>query len=113
MAASVNSFDVFDTLIARRSGAPHAVLQRLERASGVAGVAAARVAADQVLWHRGQPYTLADLWQEAGRALGLAAPDIRRLYADNPDARSKTIPRLENLGSNPTLYANPDLSLAP
>lgn len=32
--------------------------------------------------------------------------------ADNIDAQTKTIPRKENLGSNPTLYANPDASLA-
>lgn len=98
MTVAVNSFDVFDTLLARRSGSPEALLHRLEHESGVPGLAAARRAADQALWHRGQPYLLADLWQETGRALGLDAAQVQRL-ADREIAleHAEVIPITENL----------------
>ncbi|HTL29295.1 MAG TPA: type II secretion system protein [Tepidisphaeraceae bacterium] len=47
-----------------------------------------------------------------GHAESLTSNQFPRAYdtgADNVDAQSKIIPRLENLGGKPTLYANPDV----
>jgi predicted HAD superfamily hydrolase len=79
VARSVRTFDVFDTLIARRSVEPHCVLERLEARAGLPGLAAVRLAADRQLWAAGQPFSLADLWRETGRALGLDGPTTSRL----------------------------------
>jgi hypothetical protein len=76
---SVNTFDVFDTLIARRGVGPHAALDRLEAAAGMPGLKAARLAADRRLWDRGRPYTLADLWDEVRAELHLDAASAARL----------------------------------
>jgi hypothetical protein len=79
MARAVRTFDVFDTLIARRSVEPQRVLERLEARAGLPGLAAARLDADRRLWAAGRPFTLADLWRETGRALGLDAATTARL----------------------------------
>src|SRR5262245_51649047 len=79
MPAAVNSFDVFDTLIARRCVEPHRVFDRLEALAGLPGLAAARITADRRLGGRGQPYDLAAIWQEVRRALGLDAATADRL----------------------------------
>ncbi len=50
-----------------------------------------------------------------GHAEPIRNADFPRAYddgADNPEAKTKTIPRLENLGGNPTLYADPESALA-
>jgi hypothetical protein len=52
----IRGFDVFDTLIARRSVEPRRVLCRLEQRAGLPGLAAARLAADARLGARGRPY---------------------------------------------------------
>jgi prepilin-type N-terminal cleavage/methylation domain-containing protein/prepilin-type processing-associated H-X9-DG protein len=47
-----------------------------------------------------------------GHAESITSSQFPRAYdsgADNVDARSKAVPRAENLGGNYTLYANPDL----
>jgi len=47
MPRAVNSFDVFDTLIARSGVEPRGVLDWLESRAGVAGLAEARLQADR------------------------------------------------------------------
>jgi hypothetical protein len=94
----LNSFDVFDTLIARRSGEPAQVLRRLEACAGLPGLAAARLAADRLLGSRGRPYQLHDLWQEVRGALGLDAAATERLLALEVDLEhDEVIPIVENL----------------
>lgn len=66
----VNSFDVFDTLIARRSIHHQAVFRAVEAKSGIQGAEKARVAAEALLQDRGS-YSLDDIWTEAVHALGL------------------------------------------
>ena len=80
MSRSVKSYDVFDTLIARRSYDPRAVLAELEIRAGVPGLAQARLAADRKLGALGMPYTLRDMWQEVGRALHLSDHTVDQLY---------------------------------
>src|SRR5260221_9611164 len=79
MSLAVNSFDVFDTLIARRCVEPRRVLDKLEVRSGIPGLAAARLAADRQLGVEGRPYTLTEIWQQVGRVSGLDTPTIQRL----------------------------------
>src|SRR5262245_20114646 len=98
MPHTVNSFDVFDTLIARRGGDPRSVLDALEARAGRPGLAAARLAADRRLGARGQPYTLRDIWHEVRRALGLADADADRLLdLEVRLEHDAVIPVVENL----------------
>jgi hypothetical protein len=79
MPRSINSFDVFDTLIARRSGEPHSILIQLESRANLPGLASHRLAADQTIGARGQPYELQAIWNEVGRTMGLDASTIAGL----------------------------------
>jgi hypothetical protein len=98
MANRVNSFDVFDTLIARRCVEPHNILSLLETRSGHAGLAAARIAADRRLGEKGQPYTLVEMWRELGRAIGLADDVVAGLLAlELQIEHEEVIPVIENL----------------
>lgn len=73
------SFDIFDTLIARRCIWPGAVFDEVERRSGLAGVAAARRAAEASFGDR--EYTLADIHALLARQLGLDAAQAQALMA--------------------------------
>ncbi len=64
------SFDLFDTLIARRCVAPTAMWADLERTSGVAGLAQARMAQGHRLWSEGAQHTTVDMYEAALRTLG-------------------------------------------
>jgi len=98
MSRFTKSFDVFDTLIARRSVEPRKVLHKLEARAGLPGLAAARLAADQRLGSRGQPYYLCDIWQEVGQALHLDAAAIDRLLQlEIQIEHEEVIPITENL----------------
>src|SRR5262245_25638893 len=79
MTHTVNSFDVFDTLIARRSVHPHALLSQLDVRTGRSGLASARIAADERLWNLGKPYLLSDIWSEVGRVLSLDDTTVAQL----------------------------------
>src|SRR5205807_1750891 len=79
MPRLINSFDVFDTLIARRSVDPRQVLSKLEVRAGLPGLASARVSADQHLGARGTPYLLRDIWREVQRTMGLDGSTTDRL----------------------------------
>jgi hypothetical protein len=98
MPRSVNSFDVFGTLVARRCVEPRLVLTRLETESGVPDLAEARLAADRKLWDTGHPYKLTDLWREAGQVLGLSEADaVRLLELEVAIEHDEVIPIAENL----------------
>jgi predicted HAD superfamily hydrolase len=94
----INSFDVFDTLIARRSVEPVAVLRKLETQAELPGLAAARIAADQQLGFTGRPYQLAEIWSLVQRSLGLdAATTERLLRMEHQLEHAEVIPIVENL----------------
>jgi hypothetical protein len=98
MPHAINSFDVFDTLIARRGVEPRHVLDRLESQSGLPGLAEARLAADRLLGSRGQLYTLRDIWAEVGCALGLGERTTNRLLDLEVELEhEEVLPITENL----------------
>jgi len=98
MLQVIHSFDVFDTLIARRCVEPRQVLHKLEARAGLPGLAAARLAADQSLGSRGRPYRLRDIWHEVGQALHLdAATSERLLQLEIQIEHEEVIPITENL----------------
>jgi len=73
------SFDIFDTLIARRCIWPGAVFEAVEQRSGRAGFAATRRWAEQALGD--QEYVLADIYAVLARALGLGLDEANALLA--------------------------------
>src|SRR5262245_10273940 len=98
MPLAVNSFDVFDTLIARRSVESQRVLHRLEAQTGLSGLAEVRLAADRHLGARGQPYTLRDIRHAVAGLTGLdAAITDRLLDLEIRLEHDEVIPIAENL----------------
>lgn len=75
----LRSFDIFDTLIARRCIQPEAVFFEVERRSGVPGLARLRHAAERAV-EQGE-YTLADIYREVARLGGLEAATADALMA--------------------------------
>jgi FkbM family methyltransferase len=59
----IRSFDIFDTLIARRCIHPHRVFAELEQRSSLAGLAQARVDAEALVHARGE-YGLEDIYEQ-------------------------------------------------
>ena len=80
----VDSFDVFDTLIARRCIDPLLVFEAVEAATGVAGFAAARRAVELAI--SGPGTTLAEIHAGVAERLGLAAPAAEALLQAEIDA---------------------------
>lgn len=98
MPGSLRTYDVFDTLIARRSVEPSRVLAKLEVRAGVPGLAAARGAADRRLGGGGQPYGLQHLWNEVAAALGLGEAEATQLQElEIQIEHEESIPIVENL----------------
>src|ERR1700734_1183957 len=98
MPPTINSFDVFDTLIARRGFEPRSVLDKLEARTRLPNLAAARTAADRNLWALEKPYSLADIWRETHRLLGLAGPSADRLMEMEIELEhEEVIPIADNL----------------
>jgi hypothetical protein len=94
----VNSFDVFDTLVARRCVTPRRLLEVLERQSGLPGLAAARLAADAALGAAGKPYDLRAIWREVSRATGISPDAAERLEKQELQLEhEQVIPVAENL----------------
>jgi hypothetical protein len=92
----INSFDVFDTLIARRCIHPHIVFAELEAANGIEGFARHRVEAEQAV--TGPHMTLADIYTELGRRLGLTKEATAEHRQAEIDAElAQVIPIHENL----------------
>jgi hypothetical protein len=96
--AWINSFDVFDTLIARRRVESRRVLQALEARVQVPGLARARLEADRQVGNVAKPYTLNDIWMEVCRALNLRAAEAARLLQlEVQIEHEQVIPIVENL----------------
>jgi hypothetical protein len=94
---AVDSFDVFDTLIARRCVDPHLVFATLEASNGIDGFAGLRRAAEQAV--TGPAMTLDTIYTELGRRLGLDTDAAAALMQAEIDAElAEVIPIAENLG---------------
>jgi hypothetical protein len=94
---AVDSFDVFDTLIARRCVDPHSVFATLEATHGISGFAGLRQAAEQAV--SGPNMTLDTIYTELGRRLGMDAEAAALLMQAEIDAElAEVIPIAENLG---------------
>lgn len=61
---TVNSFDLFDTLLVRRALHPHRVFEDVERALGAIGFVQARISAERALRERGVNFDLDDIYLE-------------------------------------------------
>lgn len=87
------SFDMFDTLVARRCFHPHQIFVQIEQMSGLAGFAHARVAAEQALAHSGAAYSFDQIYD--------------RLAAVNnwPEAAREQIKQLELYAEQKNLFA--------
>jgi FkbM family methyltransferase len=93
---AVNSFDVFDTLIARRCIDPLLVFEAVEGTTGVAGFAAIRREVEVAL--SGSSPTLADIHAGIADRLGLDAAAAAALTKAEIDAElDQVIPIAENL----------------
>jgi predicted HAD superfamily hydrolase len=98
VARLINTFDVFDTLIARRGVEPRCVLDRLQSRGQLPGLAAARLATDRQLWAQGKPYSLHDIYQEVRCLLSLDEPSADRLLQLEIELEhDEVIPIAENL----------------
>jgi hypothetical protein len=71
---AVRSFDLFDTLVARRCVEPHAVFHEVERRAAHPGFAAQRIAAEATLY--GSPYTLDDIYRRLARDTGVGGTAV-------------------------------------
>jgi hypothetical protein len=92
----IASFDVFDTLIARRCITPEGVFARVERTHPMVGFAALRRLAEHSL--AGQPYRITDIYARLAALAGLSAAQADALLASEIAAeRAELIPIAENL----------------
>ncbi len=73
----LRTFDVFDTLIARRCIEPAVVFAIVEERAEIAGFAAARALAEAALAH--QPYTLSEIYAKLPDFLAVGEEQLRRL----------------------------------
>lgn len=98
LRTTVNSFDLFDTLVTRRAFHPRRVFDDVERALGATGFAAARSAAEQALMARGAPFDLHGIYRELV-ARGQCSPELaERLKAAEIDAEfDHAVPIAENI----------------
>lgn len=74
---AVRSFDLFDTLVARRCFEPPAVFREVEQRAAQPGFAARRIAAEAKL--HGAPYTLDDIYRRLVQDTGADRADADRL----------------------------------
>ncbi len=77
-----NSFDVFDTLIARRCIWPEAIFSEVEKRAGASGFAEARRRAEKLFSTAGRPYNLQDVYHYLGQQHKLeekATENLRKL----------------------------------
>lgn len=94
--SSVRTFDVFDTLIARRCIEPHRVFAAVAAAMDRPGFPEERIAAEQAVW--GGPYTLADIYGRLAHNSGLEPAYAEQLMQAEIDAElEEVIPIAENL----------------
>ena len=72
----LKTWDIFDTLIARRCIFPHLVFQIIELRTKLKGFAQVRIAAEQQLIQRGINYTLDDIYREIPKFVADATPKL-------------------------------------
>lgn len=95
---TVNSFDLFDTLIARRCGTAAALFAELERSTGATGFAAARSAAEHALIAAGSPYDLHAIYRRLVADGQCDAPTSTHLLAAELAAEfDNVVPIVANL----------------
>lgn len=100
LRTTVQSFDLFDTLIARACVTPANLLAQVETALGVAGFASARMTAEQRVFGTGRPFDLAAIYQELGVS-GFCTPDTaaRLMTAEIEAEFDNAIPISENIAT--------------
>jgi hypothetical protein len=98
LRVTVNSFDLFDTLLVRRAIIPSRVFEDVERKTGAKGFTSARQTAEQGLIQRGEAYDLAMIYREMIR-LGQCAEDVAALLmkAEIEAEFDHAVPIAENL----------------
>ena len=69
---TLRSFDIFDTIVARRCVHPHNIFRAVEARAGQPGFAEARVQAEATLYRAGE-YTLDDIYGLLQTSFGLSA----------------------------------------
>ncbi|MFM9879656.1 MAG: hypothetical protein ACKVOO_04505 [Burkholderiaceae bacterium] len=75
----MRSFDLFDTLIARRCVSPLALYSLVEQRAGLPGLAQARSEQAHALWLKCQPFSTLDIYTHALAALGRPAAHAQAL----------------------------------
>ena len=85
----VRTFDIFDTLIARRWQAPASIFTIVGAQAGIADFVSIRMEAEQQVSHR--PYSLDDIYEAIGARLGLPAGEADRLKRLEFDAEIANI----------------------
>ncbi|MBI2750239.1 MAG: hypothetical protein HYX43_13140 [Burkholderiales bacterium] len=100
LRTTVQSFDLFDTLIARACVTPANLLAQVETALGATGFASARSAAEQHVFGAGHPFGLEAIYRELS-ASGFCDPDTAaRLMAAEIEAEfDNAIPITENIAA--------------
>lgn len=89
----IDSWDVFDTLVARFGITPRSVLDLVEAERGFPGFAERRLAAQAALDAVGQPYTIERIYEVLGRDLGATRTEQRQLmHMELAAERSQLIP---------------------
>jgi FMN phosphatase YigB (HAD superfamily) len=92
----INSFDIFDTLIARSCFEPVKIHEQVEKKTGVEAFARHRRAAEIAVSNR--EYTLDDIYVEMGRMQGWSAALLDRLKQAEIDAElDNVIPIADNI----------------
>lgn len=100
LRTTTQSFDLFDTLIARACITPANLFGEVENALGAAGFASARMAAEQRVFAAGEAFDLPAIYRELGASGYCDAVAARRLMAAEIDAEfDNAIPVAENLAA--------------
>lgn len=77
---TLRSFDIFDTIVARRCVHPHNIFRAVEARAGQPGFAEARVQAEATLYRAGE-YTLDDIYGLLQTSFGLSAVTAKYLQS--------------------------------
>lgn len=98
---TIHTYDIFDTLIARRCIEPHEIFVIVEERSGVPGYASARITAERVVYQR--RYTLHDIYVELQKHLPLSKTELDMLMQLEVQVElENVVPIQENLAALPS-----------
>ncbi|WP_025824875.1 hypothetical protein [Asaia astilbis] len=75
--ANINTFDVFDTLVARRCVLPTNIFKIMEERLGIANFAVTRIQAEQTLL--GNPYNFDDIYCNVAEILNINEDETKKL----------------------------------